>query len=303
MSPIILDPPGVDLWSGSTSVYLPGSEISLSAGLESLYTYGGVTLNDRSVHDAYVLTKIEGLDDADLRFAEDDAPGDDGTIPRRSFAGGRTIVLTGYVRSGNLAKLRDMSTALQLIFSRKTEAPLYVSSPRFPSGQFYVNCRKSQKLVIPEEQTPHGQSFRRDFMVTLRASNPRKFLLEAQYDVVSDTLSGGAWSDVLYPYNRGTYTAQPILRFYSESGATDINLTNQTNGMSLTIDEIPAGHFYEMDVDSKTIYDDAAANARQHFSGSTKYVLYEPGSNVVAVSVGAGSGQFYVTSTFDPAFI
>lgn len=302
MSPLILDPPDVSLWTGDPDVALPGSGLSLSAGLESLYVYGGVTINDRSVVDAYVLTKIEGFDDADVRFAEDDAPGDDGTIPRRSFAGGRTITMAGYVRANNLAKLRDMSTALQLIFSSKTEKPLYVSSPKFPDAQFYVNARKSQKLVIPEEQTPHGHFFRRDFLVTLRCSNPRKFGLEAQYDFVSTDLAG-AWSEVFYPHHSGTYTAQPTLRFYSAGGATDVVFANQTNGMALTIDSIPAGQWYEMDVSSKTIYDNTAANARQHFSGSAKYVLYERGDNVVSVSVAGGSGQFYVTSTFNPAYI
>lgn len=290
------------LWAGDPAVALPGSGTSLNAGLESTFTYGGMVINDLTVVDDYVLTKIDGLDDGDVRFAEDDAPSDDGTIPRLSFYGGRTIVLTGYINAHNLNKLRDMQTALQLAFSRLTEDALYVTTLSNPSTAFYVNCRKSQKIVMGEVQG--GETFRRDFMVTLRASNPRKFLVDGDFDTLTHGFgAGGSLTTSFFTNNVGTFTAQPKIRVYSEGGASDVSLTNNVNGDAFTIDTIAAGRWYEMNVEERRIYDDTGANARAHFSGSAKYVKYDPGINTMTVAVSSGVGFFYLTSTFNPAYI
>lgn len=298
--PIVVDPPIKGKGSGDALLAESGTGTSLRAGVEAVFGYNGLVLNNRKVIDRYRIQKVLGLDDADVRFQEDEMGYGDGTIPRPSTYAGRTIVLNGRIEAHTLEKLRDMGEALQGAFADiRTERPLTVAAGD-AERDFYVMCRKSQKLVMDDEQVDFR--FFRNFMITLRASNPRKLLVNKTLDV-DNTIPASAFSDrtLFIVNNPGTYTAQPTLRM--NGGFTDLTLTNLANGHTFTIDgNIPGGGgFYELDVSRKAIYDQTGASKKGQLSGD--YMLYEPGLNQIVASATGASGTPSILSTFSPAYI
>lgn len=96
-------------------------------GLESLFEYNGLVLNDRRVLDGYMLTRVTGLDDADVRDSREINPDRDGETPFGGLYGGRTIVLQGEVVAGNLDYLRYLWRNLKAAFDDiSIERPLLI---------------------------------------------------------------------------------------------------------------------------------------------------------------------------------
>jgi len=93
-------------------------------GLECVFEYKGLTLNDRRWPDHYRLTRVTGLDDSDVRDSREPNPDADGETPFGSRYGGRTIGLTGYVQAGNLNYMRHMWAQLKAAVDDLTEDDL-----------------------------------------------------------------------------------------------------------------------------------------------------------------------------------
>ena len=96
-------------------VIVPGHQSS-THGLEALFEYNGLVLNDRRQIDRYKLTGITGLDDADVRDTREPNPDYEGETAFGSLYGGRTITLTGEIQAGNLWYLRYMYQNLKAAF-------------------------------------------------------------------------------------------------------------------------------------------------------------------------------------------
>jgi hypothetical protein len=94
----------------------PAGFNSSTRGLESVFEYNGLTLNDRRSVDRYRLTAITGLDDADVRDTREVNPDFDGETAYQALYGGRTITLTGEIQTGNLDYLRYMQHYLKATF-------------------------------------------------------------------------------------------------------------------------------------------------------------------------------------------
>src|SRR4051794_13912869 len=104
-------------------------------GLESVFEINGLALNDRITSpDAYIVNDIGGLDDADIRDARELAPSEHGEVAYDMFYGGRTITLGGYIRAGNVEKLRAMQRDLKLAVSPTTESTLKLRYYDFSDG-------------------------------------------------------------------------------------------------------------------------------------------------------------------------
>lgn len=170
MSPIVLDPPIVGLAGGDPVLAAAGSGLAVPGGVENLIEYGGILFNNTNTVDKIRITEIGGLDDADVRDAREVNPAYHGETPFDAWYGGRTITLTGRIEAYTLEKLRDMQMALRQAFSELEEKPLILRSWN-GSRDVYLNCRKSAAIAMRETQGDFR--FFRDFMVTLRASNPR----------------------------------------------------------------------------------------------------------------------------------
>ena len=162
----------VGLGTGSSSNGLPGSGHSGPRGIESVIEYNGLYLNVRDWIDTYLVTTIGGLDDADVRDSRELNPGYHGETAFPGYYGGRTITLTGKVYAKTLFKLRDMQQGLRQAFAQlDNELPLVFRTPD-PNLDMMALCRKSQAIQMTDEQRT-ANHFERQFMVTLRASNPR----------------------------------------------------------------------------------------------------------------------------------
>lgn len=151
--------------------FLPGTRTARIPGVEHQYEFNGLTLNDRTVADRYQITRVTGFEDPDIRDAREVNPGYHGETAFSMYYGGRTIVLEGNIRAGNLEKMRDMQQALKTAALPTTEFALYVRNPQSAARDTYVMVRKSASLQGSEQQA--GYSWVRPFQITFRASDPR----------------------------------------------------------------------------------------------------------------------------------
>lgn len=160
-------------WKGKANEAVFGVGDSVPAGVEALFQFNGIVLNDRSVLDKYRVKSIDGLDDPDIRDTRENKPNDDGEDAYTSNYAGRTIVINLTIEAFSLNKLRDMEEALRTAFSDiKEEKPLYfVTSDS--KNDHYIMVKKSQKMQKQEDITQYQGRFFRDWQITLRASDPR----------------------------------------------------------------------------------------------------------------------------------
>lgn len=209
--PLAIPPPVEGLASGSPEHAVMGTGTSIPPGLESILEFNGIYLNDRSKIDTYKITSIGGLEDADIRDDREVNPQAHGETPFDSFYGGRTITLTGYIRAFQLQKLRDMQQALKQAFSNiSDEKNLIFHSALTPGSDCLIPVRKNAMIQMSEEQTTEGW-FRRDFMITLRASNFRFLsIIDKQSTVFLGRVDQFSAAASLNNYDRPTGPAPSI---------------------------------------------------------------------------------------------
>lgn len=300
MSPILVTDPPLHQGSGLQDEIMPGSGTALRAGVESTFRYNGLTLNDTSLLDHYRIRAIAGLDDADVKTDSEELADDDGELALSSLYRGRTITLRGMVVAHTLEKLRDMVEALQFAFQDLSPKPLYVMGGDYQRN-FYIMCRKWQKIEMNEEQNDF--EWRREFLVTLRAHNPRKFrIMRSLYQDVS--LPAGPFANyrAFSPYNAGTFKAQPILRFTGGMEAP-ITVRNDVTGQQLTIDgDVPNGDWWELDIARRSLRNSHGESRLRYLTGN--WIYFEPRSgNPLYLSVGGTSGSPAFTSHHSDSFI
>jgi hypothetical protein len=169
--PLGIPPPGATAGGGlPDNTAAPGTGIAVPTGVESIIEYNGLLMNDTTTTDKIRITEIDGLADADIRDARDQNPGFHGETAFDAFYGGRTITLTGRIEAYTLEKLRDMQAALHLAFAELSEKPLIFRTGNWRRDHM-IYCRKINPISMRESQG--NWNFYRDFVVTLRASNPR----------------------------------------------------------------------------------------------------------------------------------
>jgi hypothetical protein len=263
-------------------------------GLESPWEYNGLILNDRSTVDKITILKIDGLADADVRDSREVNPSSDGETPGLALYGGRTVVLSGRVQAVTINKLRDMQQAIREAFADlSTERPLICKTDRV-ARDAYIYCRKSQAIAWSEEWN-HGQRFYRDYMVTLRASDPRwqSFLSSlVQYEIsgASDLSDGVVVGSA---FNNGNYFALPKIRLTGPMTTPKLVNTNTGEFLEFTT-TIPDGETWEIDVFTKTIEDLDGNNKFKYLSVNSTMWALDPESTIV---------EFYSPSVDDGAHI
>lgn len=267
---IILYPATVGSGGGDSSGPLAGSGDAVPGGIESHFTFNGLVMNRRDWWDTYVITKIDGFDDPDVRDSRDQNPGDDGETSYDSFYGGRTITLSGFIRSWNLRKMRDMEVALKNAFADMREHPLYIRSGTTDARQVYIKCKKYQKLVITEEQT--NFKYERPFQISLRASDP--FF----YSIVEHNMTMAEPATAYNALNIGNHSTKA--RFSLVGPATGMTVTNVTTGESLTVNStIDLGDVWTIDTRNNTMVDITGANMFQYLDVSADEISLAPGDN------------------------
>lgn len=163
------------LWTGSPTVALPGSLTAQPPGIEAVYTYNGLTFNDRKVVDKFRITRTSGLNDGgvDLRTNEEPNPSAIGANPLANFLGGRTFTIEGSIIAHNVEKLRDMEQALRTALYSTVERPLTMSRIYDTTRDVYIMCRIADKPAWKDEFVNTTGNHQRDFQIIMRASDPR----------------------------------------------------------------------------------------------------------------------------------
>jgi hypothetical protein len=167
--PILLPSAQTGLGAGTPDEGLPGTGLAAPPGVEAVYGYNGLVINDRNVVDQYVVKEIGGFGLPELRDNREPNPTDHGETPFDPLWSGRVITMSINVRSKTLDKLRDMEQALRQAFTSLDELPLTMHTGD-PYSDVYTNCRI---VSLDKKESQDGMWFRRDFMLTLRASDPR----------------------------------------------------------------------------------------------------------------------------------
>lgn len=98
--------------------YRPGDPVG-PIGLEAqAVQYDCLTMGQRETEpEGFILRSISGLDDAEIRRSAEALHTQHGEIFVSSYYGGRTIVLEGSIRAGNLDSLRNLQEYMKLALS------------------------------------------------------------------------------------------------------------------------------------------------------------------------------------------
>lgn len=276
MTPVVLYGESSGFGDGDPVVAVPGSGDAVPRGVEANFLYNGLTMNDLTVIDKYRVISIDGLDDADVRDNREDNPSDDGETAYNAYYGGRTLAVTGRIEAYTLTKLRDMQMALRTAFNSLQEEPFYFLTGD-PYTDHFINVRKFSKNQWSEEQK-HLNHFFRDFLVTVRASDPRFYrYIENNVEIDPDTDSGAELTNI------GNYNTTPrfiisgpmsAIEFYIEQG-DDVQMFKLKENIT-----IADGDFYEVNIKDKTLI----AN-----DGTNKFNDLDPTSDWVKMPAGDSS--------------
>lgn len=303
-----LTTPPIGLGLGDANQSIRGTRESGPRGIETVLEYNGLYLNVDTWIDTYLVTRIDGIDDADVRDDRQENPGEDGETPFPGLYGGRTLVIQGKIMTRTIWKMRDMQKALRRAFGNiREEQPLYFRTNDIDTDMV-IWCRKFGKIEMPDEQkTPNG--FERPFQITLRASNPR--FLSVREEFITTTVAGT--SETVAAVNNGGDRAQPIYRVYgpivaSVAGGIGLQLINETNGEALSIKAKPgvtqalaANRFIEIDIAKRVMIEfDVATNvsygnAFDRLHENSAWPELESGENNITV-------DYTVDPTPDPTF-
>lgn len=275
-----------------------GSGAAFPPGLETMFEYNGMIFNKLDQIDKIRITKIDGLSDSDVRDNRENNPSADGETALDAFYGGRTIVFTGRIEAYRLEKLRDMQMAFRQAFSDVGhEYPLIFHAYGFipdgkggwkrgPSiartGQIY--CRKNQPITMTEEQV--DLRFYREFMLTLRASDPRftgylPSFVQWQADAATATNE-----TVTKAVNNGNYPAAPQITLTGPM--TNPVLTNLRSGETISFTgTLPVNRKWFIDVGARTLIDTDGNSMFYRMNVSSQFFPIYRGMNEITLSATA----------------
>ncbi len=184
--------------------------------------------------------------------------------------------------------------------------PIYDVAALNP-GDPYINVRKYGKIDSPDNQP--NINVRRDFLITLRASDPR-FVSRKKYttSVVPTSFAltfdaGGA--GLTFPIsgaglifgsalpsavvNLGRSPASPVIRFYG--AMTNPALYHPITGRVIAVNGVIAdGDYLEFDVARRTVFDSAGVDRYDMLTDETNWLELLKGSNTLTYGADAVSG-------------
>lgn len=279
MGIITLPPPDYSsLGVGSPDGVVYSNNNSVPTGVESVYQYNGLTMNDLTTFDRIRISRIEGLGDADVRDQRELHPSRHGEEELVALYGGRTVVLTGRIESYTLNKLRDMQMALREAFAPLVSSPLLVLTGRGFARDHIINCRKVQPIQMTEEQKDF--QFFRDFMITLRAPDPRilsREIITSSTDFASASVAGDS---VLQPANRGNFTSLPVIVITGPVVNPQVAVQQWEGGAALKLTAtLASGEERWIDTATRRIYDQDGNSRFGEFILGSSWLELPPGTS------------------------
>jgi hypothetical protein len=251
--------------------------------------YGGLVLNDFSTADRYNVMKVDGLlGFPDMKVVELARSEDHGSLDTMVYYGGRTITLTGRIEAHTLSKMREMVYDLRMAFGDiERESALYIQS--YWTEDRYLMCRKSTALQITEEQR-NRSTYYRDFVITLRASDPR--IMSVEMKTASATFNSST-PQTMTVTNNGNFPSWVRYRVFSGSGSGSV-----TNPKVTTLG-LNSGFYYQ-DVISATSTTWTEFNLRERavMRATSSTALNSIGTpNLMPVTTNAYYGATFVWPT------
>ena len=251
-------------------------------GIENEIQFNGYRINVKGKQDSIKITSIDGLADADVRDTREVNPGYDGETAFESYYGGRTITLSGYIKTGSLNKLRDMQEGLKNIFAPLDESVLVLKGIS-PEYDVQILCRKTQPITMAETQ--QGFEFKRDFQVTLRASDFR---------FTSTTINESYWDfwqslDDQYSNDENSYSSLVL-----DDSPTVYWRMNEASGATTFINSVASGTYAGTINGSPSAVNASGAvldGKYWDFNGSSSYVS----SSAPAYAYASGTGASFET--------
>lgn len=261
-------------------------------GLEAQFTFNDLVINNLSYADRYRLSKIDGLYDADVRDSREANPSRHGETAYENYYSGRTIVFYGTIESGNLSKLRNMTFDLQQAFADITENSLYISY----TGEYdtYISCKKYSSLDLSEIQDTRRP--KRDFLLTLRASDPRYYSSQIQTVSISptiDVLEGRTYNTIFnrdysdYPQldtvtitNNGNYFNLPDIKFIG--AISNFVIINYTTGERLVVNtSLNSSDYYYYEQNTNSLVDSNGISRISSLDITSSNISLAPGDNII----------------------
>src|SRR3954447_1360121 len=294
MGLIALHEPTINIGVGIPNVAAPGTGTAVPTGIESIYRYNDLTLNDKTVLDKYRIMRIEGLADPDVRDQRETNPSRHGETALSSLYGGRTITLTGRVEGGTLEKLRDMVMALKMAFMPLVDSPLLVVTGKGYARDHQIICRKTAPISLTEEQ--QNFNFYRDFMITLRAADPR--ILSRERITTSTVFSAptATGETIMTLTNIGSFPAQPLIVLRGPMTGPQLAVAGWEEGAPLKMSSnLAPGEERWIDIASRRIYDEfGTLRFAEYVLGST-WLELPSGSSLVSFAATGLSSESSVT--------
>lgn len=271
-----------------------GIKVEYPAGVDGIFVFNGLTLNDRSSADVYRIYKISGLYDSEIRDSREVNPSRHGETSYASYYSGKQITIEGVIRAGNLAKLRNMIASLQAAFADiSQEYPLYFNNTWGTS--VYLNCKKVTPIEI--EESFSNRRMERNFQITLRASDPLIYSttettsyivptkgtvigrvyprdLNVSYKEIAYNLDG------IFVVNNGTFNKYPKLRIYG--AFSNPFIMNYTTGQKIVINySIASGDYIDYDLNNHTLVNSNGVSIISSLDISSDDLYLAPGSNSI----------------------
>lgn len=188
----------------------------------------------------------------------------------------------------------------------------------------YINCKKLSPIASVEKQV--GKHFRRDFQISLAASDPRIYssaLIKSTKVPTTTTRKGRYYSrNFDYEYttlldssyyvstdentvvlsNEGNFESFPTIKL--EGGMTNPIIVNVTNGTTMVFNvDIAEGDYYTIDLQNRTIEDSYGVSRISALSADSDFVFLSPGDNTIMLGVEEYSGSPLLSAWYRYAWI
>ena len=201
----------------------PWGDMQLApGGVENVFQYRGLSFNDRSTDDHWRVDSVEGFYDLPrTRLVEYARPDRHGVVIEDVYYGGRTINISGRIRAGNAAKLRQMEhTTKATLFYNQLESELRIKNRAGASllpQDYTIWCRPVNASFSEQIRADGLWSL---FKITFQAGDPRILGTIARERGLT-FFSGFSYSDPIWNWpNYGNWYAKANVKIQQINNTT-----------------------------------------------------------------------------------
>lgn len=314
MSPAITSDP-----TDTRKFAAPSNVSDLVFGPHNIFIRNGVTLNDRSKLEGYIVEEPTGFDTPARNVSSTQNVQQHGALPDTSFYGERTMTLTGWVQAGSLPEVLKLGKKLMNSCLSLDDKRMVISTlpGAFMQPDVEIFCKVADfnldTKIQPGDMTG---LFKRPFSISLKASDPVFLEVPVLSAVLVPTVVNqrGRIYNKVYPYqynvpmdgqqnpvgtsgntivvqNAGNWLAQPKIKFTGPMGNT--TLINQENGQSIYVKPLGAGKSVTIDTYSGDILDQDGYSAANMIETASDWMWF---NGVYDEHTGSSTLALYTTS-------